>query len=66
MKTLSDAIYLSEALDALHRCTTEHELVKWDDTWASNEAYLHLPTVMVDRLEDEYAKRVAFVLGGLA
>ena len=66
MKTLADEIYLSEALEALSKCISELDLVNWDDRWASNEAYLHLPTAMVDRLEDEYRKRVAYVLGGLA
>ena len=66
MKTLADEIYLSEALEALSKCTSELDLVNWDDRFASNEAYLHLPTVMVDRLEDEYRKRVAYVLGGLS
>ena len=66
MKTLADEIYLSEALGALSKCNSELDLVNWDDRFASNEAYLHLPTAMVDRLEDEYRKRVAYVLGGLA
>lgn len=66
MKTLADEIYLSEALDALHRCVTELELVNWDDRWASNEKYLHLPTDMIDRLETAYKQRVTFILGGLA
>ena len=66
MKTLADEIYLSEALEALSKCASEKDLVAFDDKYASNEAYLHLPTDMVDRLENEYAKRVQFVLGGLA
>ena len=64
--TLADREYLNEALAALSNCTTEFDLVSFDDKFCSNEAYLHLPTVMIDRLEDEYRKRVAFVLGGLA
>jgi hypothetical protein len=66
MKTLADEIYLSDALEALSRCVSEKDLVAFDDKFTSNEAYLHLPTAMIDRLEDEYSKRVAYVLGGLA
>ena len=66
MKTLADEIYLSEALEALSRCVSEKELVAFDDKYTSNEAYLHLPTAMVDRIEEEYRKRVQYVLGGLA
>lgn len=66
MKTLADEIYLSEALEALSKCVTELEIVNWNDQWASNEAYTHLPTDMVERLENEYEKRIQFVLGGLA
>ncbi len=66
MKTLADEIYLSEALEALSKCITEFDLVAFDDKFCSNEAYLHLPTAMVDRIEEEYRKRVQFVLGGMA
>ncbi len=66
MKTLADEIYLSEALEALSRCASEKDLVAFDDKFCSNEAYLHLPTAMVDRIEEEYRKRVSYVLGGLA
>ena len=66
MKTLADEIYLSEALESLSTCTTEQELIAWDSAYCSNEAYLHLPTDAVEKLESEYRKRVAFVLGGLA
>ncbi len=66
MKTLADKDYVAEALKALSECFTELELVNWDDRYASNEQYMHLSTLEVDRLESEYRKRVAFVLGGLA
>ena len=66
MGTLSDKDYLSEALAALAECITEFDLVNWDDRFASNEQYMHLPTNMIETLEAEYRKRVAFVLGGLS
>ena len=66
MKTLADEIYLSEALEALSKCFSELDLVNWDDRFASNEAYLHLPTAMIEKLEAEYKRRVAFILGSLA
>lgn len=78
MKTLADEIYLSEALEALSKCVTEAQVTEWDNSYCSNEKYMHLPTDMVDRLEDEYRarvhlifdeenrKRIHFILGGLA
>lgn len=66
MKTLADEIYLSEALEALSKCITENQLTEWDSTYCSNEKYMHLPTDAVERIEDEYRKRIQLVLGGLA
>lgn len=66
MKTLADEIYLSEALEALSKCITEFDLVAFDDKYTNNAAYVHLPTDMIEKLEQAYRERVQFVLGGLA
>lgn len=66
MKTLAGEIYLSEALEALSKCVTEAQVTEWDNFYCSNESYAHLPTDMIERLEEAYRQRVAFLLGGLA
>lgn len=66
MNTLENAQYVEAAIAALAECKTDNDLAAWNDRWASNEVYIHLPDAMLQKLEEAYEKRGAYVLGGLA
>lgn len=63
MTTLSDTQYVEEALAALERCATDHDLSNWDDRFCSNETYINLPEKLVRDLETAYDKRLRWVCG---
>lgn len=61
--TMADKQYFDDALAALETCKSDRDLSNWDDRWASNEEYLHLPEKLVRDLEAAYDKRVRWICG---
>lgn len=66
--TLSDATYLSQALEALEGVETDPQLVQWMDDWMASEDYARLDDKAAIALDEAYKAKLAHIwpvgLGG--
>lgn len=61
--TLSEAEFLTSALEAIEAVKTEQELLAWDDFYSSQPEYTQIPENAIRRLEDGYARKLREITG---
>lgn len=61
--TLSEAEFLRTRLAALEPVKNEDELMAWDDETSATYEYLSLPQAAIDRLENAYREKLAWIYG---
>lgn len=55
--------FVEAALVELALCSTDQQLVAWDDRNSGSHEYLELPLDLLKRLEDGYDQKVRWICG---